>query len=131
MGQSREYRYCGPERRLPGGNRHEHPLSPTNALEVIRKAWSAGYFHLGSHLKKRLAERNIDMLDVGNVIRNGEVRGQGEYCYDYKNCKYRVTAVVDEREIEVVIALDPTEDYTDLPLAVIITVYERPTKSSR
>lgn len=128
MGQNREYRYCGPERQLPGANRHQSPLSGPNALAVIREAWTNGNFHLGSHLKKRLAERGIDMIDVGSIIQNGNVRGSGEYCPDYKNCKYCVSAIVDERNLEVVIALDPAEDYTDMPLAVVITAYERPTK---
>jgi hypothetical protein len=94
-------------------------------MSVIQTAWAVGRIHLGTHFKKRCSERGIDMLDVENLVRNGAVQGKSEYCEDYKNWKYRVAGISDERRLEVLVALDPTEDYTDSPLAIFLTAYER------
>jgi hypothetical protein len=120
-----EFRYVGPEHQLPQVKGEGSPLSPQNAITVIRSAWNDGRVYLGSHFKNRCIERGVDMLDVENLIRNGAVRGNPDYCPINKNWKYRVTGLVDERHLEVVIALDPTVDYTDVPLAILITAYEK------
>jgi hypothetical protein len=121
-----EFRYVGPEHQLPQVKGDgSSSLSPQNAITVIRSAWNDGRVYLGSHFKNRCSERRIDMLDVENLIRNGAVRGKPEYCPINKNWKYRVTGLVDERHLEVVIALDPTVDYTDVPLAILITTYDK------
>lgn len=124
MSDRREYQYCGPEREIPRV-KNESPLSAENAITVIRQAWAIGRFHVGSHFKKRCTERNIDMLDVENAIHNGTIRGKPEHCPIYKNWKYRVRGLSDERTLEIVIALDPTEDYSDSPLAILLTAYEK------
>lgn len=121
----RKYKYCGPESRPHRVKTHETPLSTENALSVIRTAWAVGRVHLGTHFKERCAERGIDMLDVENLITQGAIRGCGEYVPEYKTCKYRVVGTVDDRSLEVVVALDSTEDYADSPLAILITAYER------
>jgi len=121
-----EFRYVGPEHERPQVKGEGSPsLSPQNAITVIRSAWNEGRVYLGSHFKNRCSERGVDTLDVENLIRNGAVRGIPEHCPINKNWKYRVTGLVDERHLEVVIALDPTVDYTDVPLAILITVYEK------
>jgi hypothetical protein len=121
-----EYRYVGPENQLPQVKGDgSSSLSPQNAITVIRSAWNGGRVYVGSHFKNRCNERGIDMLDVENIIRNGQVRGTPDYCPINKNWKYRVTGLVDERLLEVVIALDPTIDYTVIPLAILITAYEK------
>ena len=125
MAEKREYKYVGPDHQLPRAKGDGSPLSPQNAIAVIRHAWGQGRFHLGTHFKKRCNERAIDMLDVENLIRDGVVRGVPTYCPDYKNWKYQVAGFVDERHLEVVISLDPAEDYTDMPLAILVTAYER------
>jgi len=125
VSENREYRYHGPERLPQRVKAHDAALSAENAITVIQKAWSNGRIHLGTHFKERCAERGIDMLDVENLVRNGAVRGQPEYCPNYKNWKYRVAGVIDDRHLEVVIALDPTEDYSESPLAIVLTAYER------
>jgi len=124
VSERREYKYVGPEHRPSRVKAHESCLSPENAIAVIQTAWAKGRFHLGTHFKKRCSERGIDMLDVENLIRNGAIRGVPEYCPDYKNWKYQVAGFIDERHLEVVVALDPTEDYTDVPLAILMTAYE-------
>lgn len=124
MSERRQYRYCGPESQPHRVRDHECSLSAQNAMGVIQKAWSSGRFHLGTHFKERCSGRGIDMLDVENLIRNGGLRSAPEHCPEYKNWKYRVVGVIDERYLEVVIALDPTEDYAESPLAILITAYE-------
>ena len=64
------------------------------------------------------------MIDLENVIRTGVVRSS-EYCEEYRNVKYRMAGVSDDKKIEVVIALDPTEDFEASPLAVLVTVFEQ------
>ena len=125
MADRREYKYCGPEHEPQRVKEHNSPLSAQSAMSVIRMAWGVGRFHVGTHFKKRCSERGLDTLDIENLIRNGAVRGDAEYCPEYKTWKYRVAGVIEERHMEVLIALDPTEDYADSPLAILITAYER------
>jgi len=120
----REYKYVGPESQPPRVKGHDAALSPENAKAVIQKAWSSGRVHVGTHIKKRLVERNLNMLDLENVIRNGVVFG-GEYCGAYKNWKYRMAGTSDGRKIDMIIALDPTEDFEASPLAVLVTVFDQ------
>ena len=120
----REYKYVGPEIQPPRVKSHDAALSPENAKAVIQKSWSGGRVHVGTHIKNRMIERNVDMIDLENVIRNGVVRGT-EYCEAYKNWKYRMVGASDAKRIEVVIALDPTEDFEASPLAVLVTVFEQ------
>jgi hypothetical protein len=120
----REYRYVGPEHQPPRVKAHDAALSPENAKAVIQKAWSVGRVHVGTHIKKRMIERNVDMLDLENVISKGAVRSY-EYCDAYKNYKYRMVGESDGRKIELVIALDPTEDFEASPLGILVTVFDR------
>jgi hypothetical protein len=125
VSEKREFRYCGPEQQPQRVEAHTSPLSAENARSVIQNAWSNGRVHLGTHFKKRCGERDIDMLDVENLVRNGVVQPRPEYCPVYKNWKYRMAGIIDERHLEVVIALDATEDYDESPLAIVLTAYER------
>lgn len=125
MTDKRQYKYCGPEWQPPQVQ-NSKPLSAENAMSVIQKAWSCGRIHSGTHFKKRCRERKIDMLDIENLVRNGAIRGKPEHCPDYNNWKYRVGGIIDERQLEVVIALDATEDYTESPLAILLTAYRKP-----
>jgi hypothetical protein len=120
----REYEYVGPQQQPSRVKGHDAGLSPENAKAVIEKAWSSGRVHVGTHIKNRMIERNVDMIDLENVIRNGVVCSR-EYCEEYKNWKYRMVGSSDGRKIEVIIALDPTEDYEASPLAVLVTVFDQ------
>ena len=124
MEEKRSYKYCGPEDR-PARVNHENPLSPQNAVAVIKTAWAVGRVHSGTHFKKRCVERGIDMLDIENIIASGTLQGKPEYCEDYKTWKYIVAGITDERHLEVVIALDSNEDYVESPLAILVTAYEK------
>ena len=58
--------------------------------------------------------RKVVLIDLENVIRNGVV-SSSKYDEEYKNWKYRMVGTTDGRNIEVIIALDPTEDYEASP----------------
>lgn len=124
MPKGKEYRYVGPEQRPPRVRGHQGALSPPNALSVIQESWRSGRVHVGTHFKKRCLERDIDMLDIENIIRDGVVRGVPEHCAINKNWKYKVFGSFDERDLEVIVALEPTEDYTKTPLVILVTTYK-------
>jgi hypothetical protein len=116
-----EYRYCGSERQPPRVSGHETPLALENARSIIQKAWATGRIHVSTHIKRRFSERNVDMIDLENVVRTGKVTGR-EHCPHYRNWKYRMAGLSDERTLEVIFALDFAEDFADSPLVVPVTV---------
>ena len=67
------------------------------------------------------------------VIRAGEMRGLPAYCPEFGNWKYRIGAEVEDerderlviRELQIVVALDPVEDYERSPLIILVTGYWR------
>ncbi len=103
----------------------EAALSPANGLEIIRAAFFAGRVHITDHFRQMTALRSFDLLDAENVIREGELRGEPEFCPINTNWKYRIIAVVEDRRLEIVTALDPAEDYGTSPLIILITGYWR------
>jgi Domain of unknown function (DUF4258) len=120
----RKYEYCGPSEPPQRVQDHDTPLSLENATNVIRKAWHIGRMHVGTHIKKRFAERGVDMIDLENIIRTGSVVGR-EYDDAYKNWKYRMSGTADGRKLDVIIALDSSEDFQDSPLAIPLTVFDK------
>ncbi len=123
--EQREYAYCGPEeqpqRAVDQGK--SVALSPEAAEKVFRSAWTRGRYHLSPQFKERCTDRTVDLVDVENLIRDGRVRAHPEYDSKRRNWKYRLGGTVDERHVEIVIALDPAEDYTGSPLAIFVTAY--------
>ena len=124
VSDKREYRYVGPQHQLPKATQY-CPLSSENALGVIQRAWNEGRIHSGTHFKQRCSERNIDFVDVEHVISRGKIVGNGEHCVAYDNWKYCVGGVVEDRLLHVIIALDPSEDLSEMPIGILITVYEK------
>jgi len=100
-------------------------VSPANALEIIREAVLSGRMQISVHFKQRCIERGFDTLDADNAIRTGLLRGDPEYCAAYRTWKYRIVATVEDREFEIVVALDPSEDYSKSPLIILVTGYWR------
>jgi hypothetical protein len=98
-------------------------LSVENAQVVITRAWMFGRVRYASHFTERSRERRLTTVDVGNVLRTGEIVGKPEYCPDFRNWKYRLRGTVEGETLEVVVALDPEEDYDLSPLIVLITAY--------
>ena len=101
------------------------PLSHANALEIIRAAFFAGRTHITTHFKQQQLIRDFDLLDTENAIRKGELRGGPEFYPENRNWKYRIIADVEDRRLEIVVALDPSEDYDTSPLIILITGYWR------
>jgi Domain of unknown function (DUF4258) len=92
---------------------------------VLLRALEEGRLHPSAHFKERGQERGFETPDLENVIRSGKVTTAGEYCEEYKNIKYHLVGLVDERELEVVVAIDPSEDYDLCPLIIAITAFWR------
>jgi hypothetical protein len=103
----------------------EAPLSPANALEIIRAGFLAGRLHITTHFKAQQSNRHFDSMDAENAIRTGELRGDPEFCPENRNWKYRIIADVEDKRLEIVVALDPAEDYGTSPLIILITGYWR------
>ncbi len=102
------------------------PLSLENTHVVISRAWMLGRVRYASHFTARCRERGVTTVDIGNVIRRGKIHGKGEFCPEFRNWRFRIRAVLEEEVLEVVVALDPNEDYELTPLIVLITVYCKP-----
>lgn len=120
----RKYEYCGPGCPPPRVTDHDTGLSFENATMVIRRAWSIGRIHVGTHIKKRFLDRGVDMIDLENVVNTGAVIAR-EFDEAYKNWKYRFAGITDGRQLEVIIALDSKEDFEASPLAIPVTVFEK------
>ena len=101
-----------------------HKLSPENASALCIRGWDAGSIHITAHFKQRALERSFTTIDTENVIRYGKMRGDGEYCPEFTNWKYRFYRKVEDKELEVVVSLDPTKDYAR-PLVILLTGYWR------
>lgn len=123
-GDTRMFYYRGPV--VDGCKaKPEASLSPANALEIIRAAFLAGRMHITTHFRQQQMDRHFDSMDTENAIRTGALRGDPEFCPTNRNWKYRIIADVEDRQFEIVVALDPAEDYSNSPLIILITGYWR------
>lgn len=100
-------------------------LSAENLHLIIRRAWISGRYQVTGHFRLRARERGFDVLDAENAIQFGRLRGTPEYCSDFRNWKCRIIGPVEDRKLEVVVALDDLEDYDESPLIIPITGYWR------
>jgi len=123
--ETRVFMYKGPVVDGASKAKAEAPLSPANALEIIRAAFLAGRLHITTHFKEMQSARHFDSMDAENAIRTGELRGGPEFCPENRNWKYRIIAEVEDKRLEIVVALDPAEDYGASPLIILITGYWR------
>jgi len=122
---TRVFEYKGPVVDGACKAKPEAPLSPANALEIVRAAFFAGRMQITTHFREQQSERRFDSMDAENAIRTGELRGDPEYCPVNRNWKYRIIAEVEDKRLELVVALDPAEDYGASPLIILITGYWR------
>jgi hypothetical protein len=100
-------------------------ISPENLHTIVRRAWIVGRYHVTGHFKTRGRERGFDVLDTENAIQFGVLRGRPEYCPTFSNWKCRIIGPVEDRKLEIVVALDDFEDYDESPLIIPITGYWR------
>ena len=124
-GDTRVFLYKGPVVDGACKAKPEAPLSPANALEIIRAAFLAGRLQITTHFREQQSTRRFDSMDAENAIRTGELRGDPEFCPVKRNWKYRIIADVEDKRLEIVVALDPAEDYGTSPLIILITGYWR------
>ncbi len=104
----------------------EAELSPANALEIIKAAFFAGRLDITEHFRQQAIQRRFDLMDAENVISGGQLRGRPEFCPDHRNWKFRIISAIEEgRQLEIVLALDPAEDYDKSPLIILVTGYWR------
>ena len=107
------------------------PVTPANGLQIIKKAVLAGRKHISSHFRQRGRERGFDSMAAHTVIREGKLNGTPTYCPEFANWKYRIAAEIEDerdeklemRQLEIVVALDPLEDYEKSPLIILLTGY--------
>ena len=123
MADESQYRYHGPEANREVRAAAGAEPSRERTLRIIRQAWMFGRVHPSGHFKKRCMERSFSMLDVQRVIESGSMRGKPERCTEFGNLKCRLIGQVEERRLEIVLALDPAEDYSVSPLVILITGY--------
>ena len=97
-------------------------LSEGNLHLIIVRAWTLGRYHPTQHFKEMGRRRNFNVIDAEHAIRRGKLRDR-EYCPDFSNWKCRVVGPVDDKQLEVVVALDDLEDYHDSPLIILVTGY--------
>jgi hypothetical protein len=124
-GDTRVFEYKGPIVDSGCKAKPEAPLSSANALEIIRAAFLAGRLHITTHFREQQLDRQFDAMDTENAIRTGELRGAPEFCPQNRNWKYRIIADVEDKQLEIVVGLDPAEDYGTSPLIILITGYWR------
>lgn len=120
----RRYQYVGNVKKEKTQSDSRCSLSPANAHAVIIAAWDKGHIHITTHFRLRATVRGFDVIDAENVVRDGKMFGNGNYCSEYKNWKYHFRGKVEERTLEIVVSLDPTNDYAS-PLVIVLTGYWR------
>lgn len=55
------------------------PYGQAEALGYIRTAWAAGRVTVSGHAYDQMAERDLSMIDVENIVRLGNVVRQAEF----------------------------------------------------
>lgn len=109
------------QHKVQSGISQQVALSPTAAQAVIHKAAEAGRIDLRSHITARMIEREFTALEMERVLRCGAVRHAPEHDIKRGNWKYRIGAVIEGCMLEIVLAIDATEDYDLHPLILPIT----------
>lgn len=104
----------------------DRPLSASTASERIRTLWRDGKFGWYPHAEQRMAERGMDITDVENIIRYGQVIEHSRpgpatpwrYVVEGPNIERKKAGVVCELEL-------------DGDLLLLVSVMERGTWRSR
>lgn len=123
--------YSGPIRSTQKAER-QAPLSSENARRVaIRALGNKGRVRATDHFRKRCNERQITTLDVQQVIRFGGMKSGPELCPEFNNFKYCFRGRVDGLTLEVSFAIDPTQDYADNPLIILISAVWKTTTGAK
>ena len=79
-----------------------------------------GMINVRSHAKKRMKERNADMLDILCAFRNGRIIEAPEWDADHNEWKYKFTGnKVDGETIAIIVNINENKKQL-----VLITVFE-------
>jgi hypothetical protein len=130
---TRVFLYNGPIHDRTCETSPQAPVTPANGLLLIKTAFLAGRKQISEHFKRRARERDFDTMDVHNVIKTGKLRGRPDFCPEFGpfgNWKYRIVAELEDmkleiKQLEIVVALDPAEDYEKSPVIILVTGYWR------
>jgi len=74
-----------------------------------------------SHFQNRANERFFSVFQVTYVIRNGDCIGEGEYCQEYRDHKYKFRGEIDGIEFDAVFGLSADHHFILSPLVILIT----------
>jgi hypothetical protein len=90
------------------------PYNKRRALERIKKLWREGEFIILPHAKKEMANDDVTVLDVENIIRYGMIT---EVTQPRQLWRYRIEgSIVDRSKAACVIELDGR--------AILVTVFK-------
>jgi hypothetical protein len=98
-------------------------LSEDNLRLILVRAWTIGRLIVTNHFREMGRKRNFDVLDAELAVRRGKMRGEPEYCPEFSNWKCRMFGLVEDKLLEVVVALDDFGDYDECPLIILVTGY--------
>lgn len=104
-----QFIYTGPSDEVPEKplEHSQTPPRPELAREIALSVLdgSRGRVHLLSHFQNRANERFFSVFQVTYVIRNGDCIGEGEYCQEYRDHKYKFRGEIDGIEFDAVFGL--------------------------
>jgi hypothetical protein len=103
-------------------NKRQKPHTKSEATRLIKAIArdKEGMVNVRSHAKKRMKERNVDMLDVLCAFRNGRILEAPEWDTGHNEWKYKFTGNnVNGEAIAIVTNINKKEKQI-----VLITVFE-------
>jgi len=98
------------------------PHNKSEATKLIKAIArdKEGMVNVRSHAKKRMKERNVDMLDILCAFRNGRILETPEWDIDHNEWKYKFTGNnVDGDPIAIITNIDEKKKQI-----VLVTVFE-------
>lgn len=95
-------------------------LSKAQARELADRLFKGGAYQRTDHSIEQGLDRNIDILDIGHCLENGEIFDDPTFNDPYKEWRYKIQGPdVDGHARSVVVSFENFEG----EIVVIITVY--------
>ncbi len=92
-------------------------LSGQRAAELAISLLADGWYRLPGHARQREWERNVDLNDIDNVLKNGTIREEPEWSERYSEWRYKM-AGADCEDVELAVVFT----FEDGPGLIIVTV---------
>jgi len=73
---------------MPLNSKRPKPLTDKAVLEAAREYLNTGRITYSGHFKRRMAERDISMADIFNVIETGTIERRPEWNEDEREYNY-------------------------------------------